>query len=522
MSDVVCPKCGCSTGAGRFCPSCGERLPRAAASGAVTDASAKAAPPVAAKPSGSVAMPFGEGAGKPSVPVSGALPPLGGAISGDFTPPRMDPLPAPPTLPSLPPLAPLATPGASPSDAAVSPASASKDPFSLTCSLPERFVEGMTAVILLKVKRNGGVKSKEKTRISLVEGDRILAGPVERRGNLGVSGPEIPLNFRPEHAGSLSVQIRIESYWGDSSEAEVRLATLILPVEPAGGHGSGGLSIQINNDGGLVDFQSPGLAERIGAAGKDYVATTSNPRRFRPVEGLALLATPTRITLAVGETRFHAVSRRPAWFGRRDERPEKGRLKDNAIALRVFSPDGSMPDPELSYYISQTHFLIEQDGPRCRLQDGKPARDEAKNILPGGPVAPSTCGLSVDGEALAPRGYYSLAAGEEAEVVLAPGLREGGALSLHLSCMPDAFGAPECAGALLRRNDAIAEAYLPLWGAVDLGGVDAALRGWILSWDDVRFLLQEPSGEARALAVGRSFGPPETPVRVLPFSQRGI
>lgn len=466
-------------------------------------------------------MPSGAATGFPSASVPVAFPPPERVFSGSFAPPRMDPLPVPPPLPSLPPLPPLSSPLERQSGAAVSSASPSKDSFSLSCSLPERFVEGMTAVILLNAKRSG--RLKEQMRISLVDGDRILAGPVVRRGILGASGIEIPLNFRPEHAGSLSVQIRIESFLGDSREAEVRLATLILPVEPASGRGPGGLSIQVNNNDGIIDFQSPGLAERLGALGKDYVATTANPRRFRPVEGLVLLATPTRITLAIGDTRLHAVSRSPAWFGRQDERPEKGRTKDNAIVLRVFSQDGTVPDSKLSRYISKTHFLVERAGTRCRLRDGEPARDEKTgNILPGGPVAASTNGLAVDGTKLAPRGYFSLVAGQEAEVVLAPGLREGGALSFRLSGVSDAFGTHACAGALLRRNDAVAEAYLPMWGAVDLGAFDAALAGWILSWDGARFLLRDSSGDERALAIGRTFGPPETPVLVLPYSQKGI
>jgi hypothetical protein len=307
------------------------------------------------------------------------------------------------------------------------------------------------------------------------------------------------------------------------AEGEVRTAPLILPVEPvAGTLASGPVSIHVNNEGGIVDLQSESLAGRLGLARGDRLNAVSNPRIYKVVEGVKLIASATRLTLEHCGRRLHLVSRLPAWFGRQREHPDKGRTIDNAVVLWCFTPDGAEPDVASSKRISRTHFALERDGARCRLRDGAPARDDCGNILTGGPVTASGYGIAVDEKPLSPCGTMWFAAGREAEIALAPQVKDDGVLKLHLKVLPVPENRAEAAGVSLSREDAVPESYLVLWGEVDLGLIDAKLSGRMVSWDGTRFLLRETDGGERPLAVGDVFGAPPSMVRVMPFRQLGV
>ena len=462
-----------------------------------------------------------------------ALPTSPGARPPDFFPPAVTPpvitppdvVPREATLPTLPGLSPLSPisslPGLSfpPGGAASAPAPV----FSLECSLPHRFVEGMTAVVLFRFRRRE--RDVEETTISLVEGSRVVAGPVRRHGAVGPAGEEMSLNLRPDQSGEVSVQVRVESRFGESSEAEVRTASLILPVEPAARpDAAGSISINVSNDGGLVDLSSDALAGRFGLPPKDRVSTVSNPRVFRPVEGVALVSAPTRLTLEADGRRLHLLARSPVWFGRQNERPGKGRTRDTAAVLLPFASGGAEPDFAAARHISRTHFLVEPDGPRFRLRDGSPERDENGNIESCVPVRGSGCGTAVDGARLTALGFAPLPTGRNVRVTLAPDVREGGVLELDARSVPDASSPDRAAGALLRRRDGVRESYLALRceAEADLGEAQDALRGRTVLWDGARFLLREPDGSERALVAGDSFGPPEARTRAIPFRQFGI
>ena len=212
------------------------------------------------------------------------------------------------------------------------------------------------------------------------------------------------------------------------------------------------------------------------------------------------------------------MSRAPAWFGRQGEKPEKGRVRDNAIVLHS-APGASPEAARAALCISRTHFLVEKSGPACRVRDGAPARDTDGNILPGGVVAASLGGLAVGGETLPPCGFALVPAGERRTLRLAPAAREGGVFSLDLLVVPSVSRPTEAGGALLRRPDGVSEAYLTLWGAVDLGAFAPELRGRTVRWDGFRFLCGAAGAAEEPLVAGRAFGPDAWRCDVAPFSQ---
>ena len=164
-----------------------------------------------------------------------------------------------------------------------------------------------------------------------------------------------------------------------------------------------------------------------------------------------------------------------------------------------------MVDERRSLSISRRHFLVEQcDETHGRLLDV------------------SSGGTAVDGAALSKKDSFFFDVGKEADVTLAPALRGGGVLSMHLRAVPDARSASAVAGAILTRTDSVPESYLPMWGEADLGAWDAALRGRIVQWDGNRFVMRDASGIAGFPCVGWTFGPPDAPFRIIPFRQFGI
>ena len=385
----------------------------------------------------------------------------------------------------------------------------------LECSLPERFEEGLAAAVIIRFRRHW--RGSVETKLSLLDGERVVAGPAVRRGPEPEEGAEMSLNVRPPEAGSLSVEVRVERRYEGSSEPEVFVASLILLVQPR----DGGVRPQFFFQNGpnspmLGDISLGGALPRAESAAERLHAV-ANPRVFRPLP-CTLVASPSRLTLRTPDGLLHLVSRSPAWFGRQGEKPEKGRVRDNAIVLHS-APGASPEAARAALCISRTHFLVEKDGPACRVRDGSPVRDTNGNILPGGAVSASRGGLSVGGETLSPCGFAAVPAGETRTVRLSPTMREGGVFSLDLLSVPSAEDPSVAAGALLRRQDGVAEAYLPLWGAADLGVFSPELRGDVVRWDGFRFVCG-PSGAAEEpLAVGYAFGSGSRRCTVAPFSQ---
>ena len=420
-------------------------------------------------------------------------------------------------IPQLPPLPPLPDFSPRPQSVAAAPApAAGESGAALECSLPERFVEGMAATVLFKLLRPW--RGTVETALSIVDGGRTVAGPAVRRGPVGPDGAEIALNVRPDVSGSMSVCVRAENRFDGALEPEVWTAPLVMLVEPRE-QASSPFTINIRNEGDLADISLGSLADRIprAATSAERLRAVANRRAFEPMHGCVLASAPTRLTVETGEGLLHLVARRPAWFGRQSERPEKGRTEDNAVVLRPAS--GSPGSAEAALCISRTHFMVGKNGAACLLRDGAPARDASGNILRGGVVACSGGGTEVDGTLLPPCGAVSIRAGETCRVVLAPGARSGGALALELSSVPDSADSRVSAGALLRRGDGVRESYLALWGEAGLGAACGRLRGFAVRWDGARFVLRGPDGEDRPLAAGDAFGPQDFPARAVPFKQ---
>ena len=382
----------------------------------------------------------------------------------------------------------------------------------IECSLPEKFVEGLAAAVLFRLCRPW--RGMVETTISIVDGDRVVAGPAVRRGTVPEYGAEMSLNVRPPEAGALSVEVRVENRYDGATETEVFTAPLLLLVQPRD-EAQTPIIIQNGPNSPILGDFANGLPRVETAA--DRLRAVANPRVFHPLD-LLLVSGPTRLTLHTPAGLLHLVSRAPAWFGRQGEKPEKGRVRDNAVVLRL-APDA--PE-ELSCAfpcVSRTHFLVEKDGAACRVRDGAPARDDKGNILPGGVVSGSRFGLAVDGESLSPCGWASVPVGESRTLSLAPSVREGGAFSLELHSLPDAERPSVSAGALLRRADGREEAYLPLWGTVDLGAFAPELAGISVRWDGARFSVGQAGRPESPLASGDSFGPDSWRCVAAAFSQ---
>ena len=513
MAAVVCPRCSCPTAPGRFCEHCGERLPGGGAGGDATPerqadsgkAAASAENPEIRRPDiPELRNPETPELRNPELPAIPETPPLETPAAPPLPP--LSPLPSIPPLPSLSPLPSFGAPATPP---AARPASL----VALEFSAPDRLREGMKAVLLFHVR----IAPPDAGSFQLsVEGLGSEPASLRKRCGDGLADEDIPLNVRPSEAGCIAATVRLEIFRAESSEPEVWESPLLLAVAPSAAHASP-FTINIHNEGDLAEISLDALAGLSEGGGGDPLRALDNPRRFAPVAGLRLVSSPTRLTLRFGGRRLHLVARTPAWFGRQSERPEKGRTRDNAIALRCATADGSL-DASSTCYLSRTCFLVERDGDRCRVREGAPARDEKGNVLPGGVISPSGCGVAVDGERLPPRGAISLAAGEEHAVSAAPGA-PGGGLALHLLALPAADAPSACSGALLRRADALPESYLVLWAEADCGEFEPALAGWRVRCDGAAFALRRPDGALLPLVPGTVFGPRDHAVSTHAFQQ---
>ena len=497
MSDasatVPCPVCGIPGVPGEFCMmGCG-RIPRA-------EGGAGMAPTAAPAPSAAPSGPLREGA--PGEAGWGSTPcgtgpheeahPQGAALSVRRGA-RVEGLAPAPASVSF-----AETSGTEP-DASPMPGVA------VECSPPATMQEGRTDAFLFRVRAPGDVE-----RVLVRLSDPVLGGlcePVEPKAAPGFGWSEIPLNHRPARHGAIEAEVRVECRRFGALEWEAFTAPLSIVIAPPPSQAG----IVVNADrAARVVVSAPAAA----------VAAVSapNPRRFRRM-ALRQVSGPRRLSLLAGGERLHLVGG-DAHFGRSKAKPSKGRTRDNDVVLHRFLSDGS-PDSAPTRTISRTHFSLSFDGREWRLTDGGPARDESGNLRSGGPIEPSRFGTEADGAALRPGGSVVLRAGAPHRIVLAASAVPGGALALHAETLPDASGAPFCAGVLVRREDGVSESYLVLrrGGVVDLGAAFPARAGLSVAWDGA--CLRAGAGGA-ALASGPFPGAPAGALSVAPFRQLNL
>lgn len=411
-----------------------------------------------------------------------------------------------------------------------STANRGESPVEVVGRVPDAFVEGCTLPLQFRVTGKG--EAVPAARLKLCRDGEVLAQT--KPGSIRSSEwTRLSINFCPDGVGIFDVNIVLEGeLCGEAYESEA----FPIRVYPNDLQEAKSIAVNITNEFRDIHVDRAGDARFAGSSAD----IASAIRDAKPGEKVTKILE--RCAEGVGERRYplHAVSLPsrltlvdPEGFAVHvfsDRELSFGRSRDNDVVLRVFGSDG-LADKNLSGALSRFHFRIRYNDLDCQLIDGGPVRDSATRAAENTRSFKPSSGTAVSGHALVPCGFRSLGSGETYTIDLAPGA-DGAILSLEARASKCPGRRREVCGRrcplaataslLLKRLDAVREAYLATWRCASLEDVFPDLKGYYIVWDGDRFVVETPLRETLTLRAGVEIGPSDHPVSVIPYRQLNI
>ena len=310
------------------------------------------------------------------------------------------------------------------------------------------------------------------------------------------------IDVAPDRPGTLSVKLRVETVLDggthESFEADRAIGHVVYPAThqevKAGGNVTVNYAPRVENNTGIVRQEDA----RISVSGPQAVRVDhwadqdrvlGRRGSFKPVP-----FSPTAASRENARFRAAGAALDELLVVPGSDRVSFGRSASRAdVRLLPETPDGRV-DESRSGYVSGVHFTVLRDRSREEFQ-----------IYDGAPGAPSTNGLSLDGQVL--RSPQTLPANDTVPAVLAPYAVAGGALPVEFETHgwddPAAVGCTDRHGnlssLLVRRRDNPRKAVLVVWGGAMLDPILGTKTGLRIVARSRQLRLVRPDGSSRRL-----------------------
>ncbi len=393
--------------------------------------------------------------------------------------------------------APVKAPAASPRTTAA-PASRSPAPTAGNPDMPfdfewdnaREFIEGVLCNFAFRIRVHAYLKTL--TIKADVGGETIVCKPFTSLCEGDERNGTIP--FIPKMAGALSVRVLAEAFYKggcrESFEAVSPFEHQASPFRRFLSDGYENVNIDIRDNTGLIRLDELKLPSQ---AMIDLKGEIDRALSHRDGWGKALLASNEIgrevVNLCAGERMLTVASgANPVSFGRSSHR---------AIQLLAETDDGQI-DEYRSGFISGVHFTLINCNSAIMLRDGGFEENNGRKVL-----RKSKNRVSIDGRMIS--SDQRLSPGKTYEVVLAPNVVPGGAVTISLDARGHSSDISRCDrsceldSVAIRRDDIPDRAVLVIWGAAEIDDFLGTGTGFHVGLVRGRLRLIRPDGSSERL-----------------------